>query len=70
MFNKAKFRRHLLLNDYTIRDLAAEIGVSEATLYNKMRSGIFCSDEIVAIGKVLKLSKKQMLEIFFANINT
>lgn len=50
---------------YTQADIARMIGITPKTFYEKMKSGVFGSDEIqIMIGK---LQIDNPIEIFFAN---
>lgn len=48
--------------------LAKRIGISKKTLYSRMRGDTpFNQKEIASISRVLKLSDRQIVSIFFAN---
>ena len=44
--------------------IAEKSGILRETLYNRMKSGNFYASEIVALTKVLRLSRKERDEIF------
>lgn len=49
---------------YTQESLAKELGITAKTFYNKMKKGVFNSNEIDAMIALLKISDP--IEIFFA----
>lgn len=53
--NKAKLRGIIAEKGLSQREVAKAIGISEKTFYNKMRRGVFGTDEVVAMAKLLKL---------------
>lgn len=61
-----KLKGAVVANGLTNRQLAKKMGCSEATLYNKYRTGIFNSNEIEFLVKELGI--KNPLEIFFAGV--
>lgn len=48
----------------TVSAIADKSGILRETLYNRMKSGNFYASEIVALTKVLRLSRKERDEIF------
>lgn len=55
MFNEREYRAALARAGYTQKQLAKEIGVSEATLSRKVKSGVFLTNEVYSIVRVLNL---------------
>lgn len=51
----------------TVTSIAEKSGILRETLYNRMNSGIFKSSEITNLTIVLRLSKRERDNIFFAN---
>lgn len=69
MINVPKLRGKIAENEMSISDLAGKIGISKSTLYQKINNnGVsFTIDEVVSISQVLKLSKEEFNNIFFAD---
>lgn len=66
MFDERKFRAQLVLADVSMKELAAKLGINEATLYRKVKQdGAFTRDEINRMIIILHISNPT--EIFFAN---
>lgn len=65
MLDVNKLKGAIVANGLTNHQLAKRMGCSEATLYNKYRSGIFNSNEIEFLVKELHI--KDPWEIFFAD---
>lgn len=53
---------------YTQQDIAFEMGMTPKTFYQKMKKGIFGSNEIEAMINILHIENP--IEIFFANKST
>lgn len=65
MFEPTKFKAAVVLSGMTMKDVAAQIGVDESTLYRKINdNGRFTRMEIVKLVEILKIEKPE--EIFFA----
>lgn len=55
-------------NGMSQRKVARSIGISEKTFYEKMKKGVFSSNEIEAMLVVLKISDPETtMSIFFPN---
>ena len=66
MFDERKFRAQLVLADVSMKELAAKLGINEATLYRKVKQdGAFTRDEINRMIIILHISNPT--EIFFAD---
>ena len=63
MIDTSRLRGLIVERGYSQRKVAAELGVSETTFYNKMRAGVFSSTEISALIKLLDI--RNPMEIFF-----
>ena len=63
MINTNKLRGIFAEKNYTQKDIARIIGVSQKTFYAKMAKGIFGSDEIQKMIDTLEISNP--MEIFF-----
>ncbi len=64
--NTQKFKAALVLSGYTQVSIAREIGMSKNTLNSKiLGKSRFYVDEVIAINQILKLSKDDLLTIFF-----
>ncbi len=48
----------------TVSAIADKSGIVRETLYNRMKTGNFYASEIVALTRVLRLTKKERDEIF------
>ncbi len=68
MFNKRLFRAKVIEKGFTLTQIAAKIGISEATLSRKV-TGIsdFTRKEIYAIVHILTLERDDVDRIFFAD---
>lgn len=49
----------------SISHIARQMGVARETIYNKLNSGDFKVSEAVTLANILKLSKKEIEQIFF-----
>lgn len=52
------------------RQLAKMLGISENTMYSKVKKGIFGSNEISQMAQILHLDNDKIVAIFFANSDT
>jgi transcriptional regulator with XRE-family HTH domain len=64
MLNANELRAAIVRRGYTQKRLAEEIGMSEPSLYRKIKNGTFGLNEANKIIEVLKIDKPE--EIFFA----
>lgn len=64
MFSKNEFRAELARKGYTQKSLAEKIGMTPKTLYLKMKTGKFGTDEVNKIMEVLNI--QDPIPIFFA----
>ncbi len=65
MFNARKFRAAVILKGLTLRAVASELGIAEATLYRKMHGrSDFSRKEIQMLCKLLEIDDPST--IFFA----
>lgn len=62
--NVQKLKGVMAERGYNQRKLAREMGISEPTIYSKVKKGVFGSDEIMRIMSILHLSKEETCEIF------
>ena len=68
MTNSKKFEIALMQRGKTKKDIAVLLGISLQSVYNKVNNVVdFKGTEISAIIKFLKLSSRELHEIFFAN---
>ena len=65
MIKTNKLKGLIVENGYTQSDIAKAIGISPKTFYEKMKRGVFTSDEIQIMIK--KLGIKTPSSIFFAD---
>lgn len=67
MFNEKQFKKKLIDSDLTLKEIAQAIGISETTLYRKIR-GItdFSRNEMSIIKSTLNLDTDEFEQIFFA----
>ena len=54
--NTAKLKGIIAENGLSQRDVAIAIGMTEKTFYNKMKKGVFGTDEAIAMVELLKIS--------------
>lgn len=69
MIDVPKLKGAIVAAGHTQRSLAKEMGISEATMYNKTKAGVFGSDEIAKMIDILKLPQDEWPDIFFAKEN-
>lgn len=65
MFDKVEFDVCLTRAQSTPKKLAEAMGISESTLYRKIKSGDFSRSEMSRIAEILKM--KNPLRVFFAD---
>lgn len=70
MVDTKKLKGLFVERGFNQRKIASMIGISEATMYNKMRMGVFGTDEMVAIADILCMNEAEKLNIFFARKDT
>lgn len=54
--NRAKLRGIIAERDMSMREVAKELNMSEKTFYNKMKKGVFGTDEAEAMVALLNIS--------------
>lgn len=64
MVNVLALKAEMMRNGYNQETLSKELNISSRTLSNKMKKGVFGSDEIEKMIELLKI--KNPIEIFFA----
>lgn len=64
MVNITELKAQMVRKQYTQEKLAGAMGISNRTLYNKFKSGVFGSDEIEKMISILDI--KEPMDIFFA----
>lgn len=64
MLDADKFRGVIAEKGLNQRKLAQMLGISETTMYTKVRKGVFGSDEILQIASILGLDNNRIIEIF------
>lgn len=70
MIQVNKLKALFVENGLSYKDVANEIGISEATMNRRMKTNNFGSDEIQKIVNLLKLSKDVAIDIFFPEFST
>lgn len=65
MIDVNKLKGKIVEKGFTGQDIAKIIGKTPKTYYQKMKKGVFDSDEIAAMVRVLEIENPA--EIFFAN---
>lgn len=65
MIKTDELRGIIAKNGFSQSDIAKEIGITPKTFYEKMKNGVFGSDEIQIMIDVLKIENP--IDIFFAN---
>ncbi len=69
MCDIAKLKGKIVEKGFSQGTLAREAGIDRSTLYRKMKAGnSFTIGEANKISGILKLSKDEAMEIFFANV--
>lgn len=64
MINTNELKGAITAKGFTQKDMASKLGISPKTFYLKMKKGVFGSDEIEKMIKILSI--KNPTEIFFA----
>lgn len=67
MIDTNKLNAHIVANGLTKRKVAHLMGISEASMYSKMSKGIFGSNEMSELVKILNIPKEEIVQIFFAD---
>ncbi|MBR5808835.1 MAG: DUF739 domain-containing protein [Clostridia bacterium] len=65
MINVNELKAQMVRKQFTQESLAKEIGISSRTLHNKLKCGVFGSDEIEKM--ILVLDIKDPMSIFFVS---
>lgn len=65
MIDTNKLKGAIVANGMTQEDVAKEIGIAPLTFYRKMKRGVFGSDEVETMIKILHISDPA--EIFFTD---
>lgn len=60
-----KLRGIIVENGMTQKEVAEKLGMSQKTFYNKMKKGVFGTDEVEKMVSVLSIENPT--DIFFAN---
>lgn len=60
-----KLRGIIVENGMTQKEVAEKLGMSQKTFYNKMKKGVFGTDEVEKMVSVLSIENPA--DIFFAN---
>lgn len=68
MISTDKLRGIIAENGLSQRKVARKLGMSEKTFYDKMKKGVFDSDEMSAMVTLLNI--KDPTSVFFAEIGT
>lgn len=68
MIQANKLKGIIVSKGYSQRKLAIMMGMSPKTFYDKMKKGVFDSDEIMEMMNILDIDNPK--EIFFAHDNT
>lgn len=66
MINVNDLKAEITRNNYTINDLACELGISRSSLSRKINGiTMFKQPEMLKLQSVLNLSGEKMIDIFF-----
>ena len=65
MANMDLLRKKIDNSGISISHISRQMGISRETVYNKLNSGDFKVSEAVTLAHILKLSKKDIEQIFF-----
>jgi len=68
MINTDKLRGIIAENGSSQRQVALTLGITEKTFYDKMKKGVFDSDEMSQMIDILSISNP--VEVFFAEVGT
>lgn len=68
MLNVLEFKAAMVRKGFTQKDIAKILGMSEKTLYERLKNRVFGSDEIEKLIEVLEISDP--MPIFFSNTVT
>ena len=66
MVDTRKLKSKMVEKGLTQKEVAFQIGISDKTLSRKMKTGVFGSDEMCRLIKLLDIANPS--EIFFANM--
>ena len=70
MVNTNKLRGIIVERGLSQPKVAEMLGITPKTFYNKMKKGVFDSDEISQMIKQLSIENPIWVEVFFADIGT
>ena len=68
MVDTRELKAQMVRKGFTQKKLAESMGITERTLQNKFKRGIFNSDEMYLLTQILQIKKP--CDIFFANQGT
>ena len=63
--NVKKLKAKLIECGISIRQIAAELGMSKSTFYRKMKTASFTVEQVIQIADYLNLTHDEIMEIFF-----
>lgn len=63
--NTDELKLEIFRNKLTQQEVAKLINVTPKTFYNKMKKGVFGTDEVEILIDVLNIDKNRAVEIFF-----
>lgn len=61
-----KLKARMVEREMTVGDVADKMGISQSTLYRKMKTGKFSVGEVKQMSEILGLSTREITEIFFS----
>jgi len=67
MVNSQKLRGEIIAKGYTQEYIANQIGITPKTFTDRMKRGVFKSDEIEKIIEILQMDYGTAMSIFFSN---
>ena len=68
MFDKALFKYMVNRKQLTLSDVANQLGVSDATLYRKIKGeSDFSRSEIQMLKSILEMTTEESISVFFAD---
>lgn len=68
MIDRYKLKGKIAEKQKTQKEVADALEISEKSLYNKLNSGIFTTEEMKKLIKVLRLTKREAIDIFLREI--
>ena len=65
MIDTKRLKGEIVANGYDMKTMAKELGITPKTMYTRMQKGVFGSDEIAIMIRLLKI--QDPISIFFTD---